>query len=444
MTTVALQRPETAAPRAARRPGLWAAVRVELAKLIAQWPLRIVLGLCVLAPICFAAFTKSEWPSGPSDTLFGRWSGTTGFATSLTLLNSAAIYGVPLLTGLFAGDIFAGEDRHGTWKTILTRSNSRTHVFAGKAIASALCVYAGFIAIGIMSLLSGVAICGASSLVGMSGQLISGGQAWGLVASAWAYELLPATAFIALGLLLSIASRSSVVGVLGPLAVAGALQLLEFVDYGQIVRVVAPVTPLDAWHAMFTKPGNAETLVQGAINSLVWAAIFAVAAWWLLLRRGFASSDANSRTQLRAGVRILVLAAVILAVFGAIADAGPTNLTAKRLQASIAPTFANLSAVRYEWQTGTPGEANVPMAAQCDRGAGTEQSTGAGDDWSCVIVDARASDGAQPVTYDVTLKPDGCYTAETGMTLGALLVNNARGKPFINPVYAFDGCLGTP
>jgi hypothetical protein len=30
------------------------------------------------------------------------------------------------------------------------------------------------------------------------------------------------------------------------------------------------------------------------------------------------------------------------------------------------------------------------------------------------------------------------------MTLGALLVNNARGKPFINPVYAFDGCLGTP
>lgn len=443
MTTVALPRPEAAAPQAARRPGLRAATRVELAKLTAQWPLRIMLGLCVVAPICFAVFTKSQWPSGPSDTLFGRWSGTTGFATSLTLLNSAAIYGVPLLTGLFAGDIFAGEDRHGTWKMILTRSSSRTHIFAGKAIASTLCVYAGFVVIGIMSLLSGVAICGGSSLVGLSGQPIPGGQAWGLVASAWAYELLPATAFIALGLLLSIASRSSIVGVLGPLAVAGALQLLEFADYGEIVRAIAPVTPLDAWHAIFTDPGNTGTLVQGAVNSLAWAAIFGVAAWWLLLRRGFAASDAGSGTQRRAGIRILLVAAVILAVFGGIADAGPTNLTAGRLQASIAPTFSHLSAVRYEWQTGTPGEANEPMAATCNRGAGTEKSSGAGDDWSCVLVDPRASTGGQPVTYDVTLKPDGCYTAETGMTFGALLIDNEHGKPFINPVYTFDGCFGT-
>jgi hypothetical protein len=143
-------------------------------------------------------------------------------------------------------------------------------------------------------------------------------------------------------------------------------------------------------------------------------------------------------------MRLTALAAVTGAVLLATAGQGPTNLTAQRLQASIAPTFANLSAVRYQWQTGTPGEANEPMAATCNRGAGTDKSTGAGDDWSCIIVDTRASDGAQPVTYDVALKANGCYTAETGMTLGALLVNNERGKPFINPVYAFDGCFGTP
>ena len=84
------------------------------------------------------------------------------------------------------------------------------------------------------------------------------------------------------------------------------------------------------------------------------------------------------------------------------------------------------------------------MTATCNRGAGTEKSSGAGDDWSCIIVDSRASDGGQPVTYDVALKANGCYTAETGMTLGALLVDNEQGKPFINPVYAFDGCFGTP
>jgi hypothetical protein len=65
MTAVTIERPEAAAPRQGKRPGLTAAVRVEFAKLTAQWPLRAVLGLCVLAPIAFAVFAKSQWPSGP-------------------------------------------------------------------------------------------------------------------------------------------------------------------------------------------------------------------------------------------------------------------------------------------------------------------------------------------------------------------------------------------
>jgi hypothetical protein len=85
------------------------------------------------------------------------------------------------------------------------------------------------------------------------------------------------------------------------------------------------------------------------------------------------------------------------------AGLGPTNLTAQRLQASIGPTFARLSAVRYQWQTGTPGEANVPMTVTCNRGAGTQQSSGAGDDWACIIVESSPSYGGQPVTFD------GCF-----------------------------------
>ena len=444
MTAVTIERPEAATPQQGRRPGLAAATRVEFAKLTSQWPLRAVLGLCVIAPIAFAVFAKSQWPSGPADTLFGRWSGTTGFATSLTLLSSASSYGVPVLAGLFAGDIFAGEDRHGTWKMILTRSSSRTHIFAGKAIAAAVCVWAGFLVIGVVSILAGIGIVGASPLVGLSGQLIPAGQAWGLVAASWAFSLLPVTTFVALGLLLSIASRSTIVGVLGPLVIAGGLLVLETIDSGQVVRAISPATPFDAWHALFTDPAHLGTLLQGAITSIVWTALFVGAGWYLLRNRAFASSDVTPRVQRSASVRLAALAVVIGAVLLATAGQGPTDLTARRLEASIGPTFANLSAVRYEWQTGTPGEANVPMDATCNRGAGTEKSSGAGDDWSCIVVDAQASAGAQPVTYDVTLKANGCYTAETGMTLGALLVDNEQGKPFINPVYGFDGCFGTP
>jgi ABC-2 type transport system permease protein len=443
MTALTHPRPDTTAPRTAR-PGLAATTRVELAKLTAQLPLRIVLGLCVLAPVAFAVFAKAQWPSGPSDTLFGRWSGTTGFATSLTLLNSAAVYGVPLLAGLFAGDIFAGEDRHGTWKMILTRSASRTDIFAGKALAAAVCVWAGFIAIGAVSLIAGIGIAGASPLVGLSGQLIPAGQAWGLVAASWAFSLLPATCFVALGLLLSIASRSSIVGVLGPLVIAGALQILEIIDYGQIARAIAPVTPFDAWHGLFTAPGHPGTLLQGAVTSIAWTAIFGGAAWYLLRKRAFAGSDAVPRVQRRATARIAVVAVIVLAVLAAVAGQGPTDLTASRLAASIAPTFGRLAVVRYQWQTGTPGDTTAPMSATCNRGAGAQKSQGPGDDWSCTVIDTRAADGEAPVILDVTLKANGCYTAEAGSALGALLMNSWQGKTFINPLYAFDGCFGTP
>lgn len=443
MTAITRPRPPTTARRG-RRPGLVAATRVELAKLTAQLPLRIVLGLCVIAPIGFAVFAKAQWPSGPADTLFGRWSSTTGFATSLTLLNSASTYGVPLLSGLFAGDIFAGEDRHGTWKMILTRSCTRTDVFAGKALAAVTCVWAGFIALGVVSLVAGVAVVGSSPVVALSGQLVPAGPACGLVTASWAYSLLPATAFAAFGLLLSIASRSSIVGVLGPLVVSGALQVLSIASSGELVRAILPVTPFDAWHGLFTAPVHTGLLVQGAVTSIAYTAVFAGAGWYLLRRRAFAGSDAVPRARRHATARIAVITVAIAAVLAAASGNGPTDLTASRLAASIAPAFGRLAVVRYQWQTDTPGDTTVPMSATCNRGAGAQKNQGPGDDWSCTVVDTRAADGAAPVVLDVALKSNGCYTAQAGSALGALLINNGKGKPVINPVYAFDGCFGTP
>lgn len=215
-------------------------------------------------------------------------------------------------------------------------------------------------------------------------------------------------------------------------------------DSGTIVRTISPATPFDAWHSLFIEPGGPGPLIQGAVTSIIWAVIFGVAALMLLRRRGFASSDTNPRLQRHATIRLAVIAVVGGVVLLGAAGLGPTNLTAQRLQASIGPTFARLSAVRYLWQTGTPGEANVTMTATCNRGDGTQKSSGAGDDWACVVVDSNPADDGQPVTFDVALKPNGCYTAEAGSAFGPLLINNEQGKAFINPVYAFDGCFGTP
>ena len=232
-----------AGDEATSRPGLGVAIGVELAKLSAQLPLRIAMAASVVVPIAVAVLMRAV-DTRPADTLFGRWSGTTGFATSLLVLNWVAAWGVPLLSGLVAGDIFASEDRHGTWKALLTRSCTRTQLFLGKALAALLCVTGCFALLGAVSVLAGLVVVGHAPLVGLSGQLIPAGHAIWLVAASWLLCLLPTAAFVTMGLLFSIIGRNTMVGVLGPLLVALLFQLLEISASGNVVRAVLLPTPL--------------------------------------------------------------------------------------------------------------------------------------------------------------------------------------------------------
>lgn len=432
-----------------RTPGIGVAIRVEWAKLTSQVQLRIVLALGVVVPVGFAVLMRVG-STRPTDTLFGRWAGTTGFATSLTVLNWASAWGIPLLAGLLAGDIFASEDRYGTWKTILTRSCTRTRLFLGKAIAAVLCVWLSFAVVAAASVLAGLAVVGSSPLVGLSGQLIGPGHALGLVVASWALCLVWSSVFVALGLLLSVASRSGIVGVLGPLVIAIVLQLLNSIASGQIVRSLLPTTPADAWHVLFTEPAHAGPIVQALVTSVCYSAIFAGAAWLLLRHRDFVGADAAPASRRRATARIACAAAAVLALLGGFSSVGPTALTSHRLNASVAATFGHLVELRYRWQAAAAPDTTIPWRAVCNRGgtavgATVPSSSGAGDDWACTISDLRASDGLGTNTLDVTLKSNGCYEVQSPPgAVGAQYVINNRGTSFRNPLFAFDGCLDTP
>ena len=70
--------------------------------------------------------------SVPTDTLFGRTVGESGFAVPLVVLGFAALWVFPVLASIVSGDLFSSEDRYGTWTTVLTRSRSRGELFAGR------------------------------------------------------------------------------------------------------------------------------------------------------------------------------------------------------------------------------------------------------------------------------------------------------------------------
>ncbi|GGU96572.1 hypothetical protein GCM10010211_74920 [Streptomyces albospinus] len=109
--------------------------RFELVKLVAQWRIRLLVLACWIAPAFFVA-AVSQQSTLPVDTLFGRWMHATGWAGPLVVLGFAGTWALPLLTSVVAGDVFAVEDRLGTWRHLLVAVRSPRRIFAAKAFAS--------------------------------------------------------------------------------------------------------------------------------------------------------------------------------------------------------------------------------------------------------------------------------------------------------------------
>src|SRR3954454_16875530 len=150
--------------------------RFELVKLLAQWPIRLVLAACCLAPALFVIIVSGQ-SSLPSDTVFGRWMGETGWAGPLGIPSFPCSWLLALLTSLVAGDVFAAEDRLGTWRHLLVAVRSPRRIFAAKALASltvVLLLVAGLAASGVAG---GLAAVGNRPLAGLDGHLLAPGQA---------------------------------------------------------------------------------------------------------------------------------------------------------------------------------------------------------------------------------------------------------------------------
>jgi ABC-2 type transport system permease protein len=266
-----------------RRPGIAAVLRGEVVKLAAQARTRyLLLGCLIGPPIVVAVFTGQQ---PPSDTIYGRHIHISGFAQALLILAFAHQWLFPLLASLVAGDIFANEDGHGTWKTILTRSVGRGHVFAAKVLTAAAYNILVLVVLAASTIGASLLIVGTQPLPGLTGQLIPAGTALGLVAAAWATAIPTLLGFTALALLLSILSRNPTVGVATPVVLGFAMQLLSTLGGLDLARRLLLTTGFEAWHGLFTQPRFTGMITQAGVVAAGWIAICLVIGYLALRRR---------------------------------------------------------------------------------------------------------------------------------------------------------------
>jgi ABC-2 type transport system permease protein len=430
-----------------RGSGVLDVYRAERRKLNAQLATRALALVCLLGPFAFGAVLSLQ--SGvPADTLLGVWVHSSGYAVPFVVLGFGGYLGFPVLAGVLAGDIFSAEDRYGTWKSLLTRSRSRGEVFAGKCLALLALTTALLAVTALSSLLAGLLFTGGGPLVGLDGNTLSSGEALGLTALSWLLALPPLLAFASIAVLISVASRNGIVGVLGPVLVGLVMQLLALVGSGGWMHALLAVTAFGDWHGLLTAPQFYAPLLIGTGVSLLWIAACLGAAWAILSRRDFAGPPVSRRGGWVMPARVVFAAAVAIVVLGVAGGLGPAAVNRSRLQASISVAFRRLTALQQrELGHGVPAGAGLLLQSRCYRHAA--RSEGPGDDWSCTLTVLRAAAGAElfqptPVTYEVSVKSDGCYKAQAPSSfVGQQTMTDARGRSVVNPLFVIYGCFDT-
>lgn len=261
--------------------------RVECRKLLAQPRVRSVLAFLILAPWIYIGLILHQ-DRLPLETLYGRYLKDTGYATPLAILVYSTQWLLPLIAALIAGDVFSSEDQYGTLKSILTRSVGRTSVFWGKFAAAFTFTTLAVVAVAGSATLAGIITVGSNPLVDVGGTLRSPSSALGLVAASWLTVLLPTLAFAAIAMMVSILTRSSVLGVIVPVVLGLVMQLYTFLNAWDTVRHALLGYTMNAWRGLLDGPAYDAPLVRGLLIAVVYLVIATIIGFGAFRRRDVA------------------------------------------------------------------------------------------------------------------------------------------------------------
>jgi len=421
--------------------------RFELVKLVSQLRLRLVFLACLMVPAVYTAVVSLQ-TALPADFVYGRWMNASGWAGSLVILVFMGTLALPLLTCLVSGDIFAVEDRLGTWRHLLVAVRSPRRIFVAKALAALTVTLALLVPLVVSSIAGGLLAVGSHPLPGLDGHQIGAGQLAGTVLLAWLSIVPPTLAFSAVGLFGSVAFGRSPLGLLMPVVFAFALELVHMLPAPVALRLALPTNAFTTYRGLFTDPGQLGPLFIGLAVSVAWTALATYLAYRLFLRRDFTdpAHDGSARGFLLSGllplVGLVVLAAAVVAPLTSATGSGIKNT---KLEASLATSFSHLYVLQTQELNRPPvSEAQLQAMASCDKGGDRVEDAGPGNDWRCVVTwHVPGATAVGNAIYQLDVQPDGRYMADGDgpkQVNGYFQVRTPTGDA-PNPLWQFDGLV---
>jgi ABC-2 type transport system permease protein len=269
-------------------PGVLTTYRWEVRKLLAQKRTYLGLGAAGAVPIIFAVALATQ-NGGPDDVAFGRYLHRTGLAVPLVLLLFGSVWMFPLITALVAGDIVAAEDRHGTLKTILTRSVERQQIFLAKVLATASYATLAIGLMGAIAVVAGILVAGFHPITSLSGTTVSAPRGLGLVWASLLVYLIPILSIACIGLLFSTLFRNSGAAVVSTLMFSLLVQLIGILPGLGALHPYLLSTQFDAWQGFLRVPVDWTPILRAIWVCSLYGVPAMVAALLAFLRRDVAT-----------------------------------------------------------------------------------------------------------------------------------------------------------
>lgn len=266
-------------------------IRVEFARQISQWRVRLVLIVFAALPIVIRLAFLVSGAGGPGAgrtdlAAFAQASGTTFTAFILVI---GAGFLLTIVVALLFGDMIAGEASRSTLKYLLTIPIGRTRLLFVKVLVSSTVLVAGILLLTGMSLLIGTISYGTGGIQVPVGPQIDAGESVLRIVAAVALICLHLSWAGALGTLLTVCSDA-------PLAAAGGVVLTSIVssileripDLGNL-RTYLPTWNTDAFRQFFAARIDYGPVVDSVLSALIYSLIFTIVAVWWFRRKNISS-----------------------------------------------------------------------------------------------------------------------------------------------------------